>query len=647
MRWSKILKFNRWHDDVIDTGLFLQLQDLTTVLSAYPDLTFKYSNGSYIDPVEKKLTGSTLWDATLPNIQEAGYKTDVYLRAIGTLHLSDLYVMNEMIKTFERSPISKFVKQLFTLLEDFRIQNILIKKRPGMIQEFSIRNDQLNQYFASQRLTNYTRGFRSDELFCMLYLMLFSDQPVYDFSPAHSEQIDLLEQMLKDLYQVHDALTTEEILFITKNIAWKLPDSYQDMENQYFSFPIFQAKATFTERTLFDELKRLDDIEGELKQKLSEDDHTYEDETFSTWHRENKNRKQNEMFLRMDLEMGSKTNLKGGAARETESSDQAYTSVQGSAQQSNKTDYSLKDTLEEIKQLKGEKALKHRYGQANIHAVPISKQANKPTLEDIKKYHEMVKEIEPFKRTLETTIEKYIEHQQRDIREQMQYGRLAKNLLPLILEDFPRVFYKRNEPDDSFHAIFSLLVDCSSSMYSKMEDTKKAIVLFHEVLKKLKIPHNIIGFWEEANLLGENKQKNYFHEIHTLDDSLYEKNGPKIMQLQAEEDNRDGFSIRILTEQMQTRREEHKFLLVFTDGEPAAENYTDQGIVDTNIAVRLARKQGIYVVGIFIADGEVSERDEQMMRNIYGKDYLIVPTVQDLPELFSAVLRKLFIHIFR
>src|SRR5690625_3421391 len=85
-------------------------------------------------------------------------------------------------------------------------------------------------------------------------------------------------------------------------------------------------------------------------------------------------------------------------------------------------------------------------------------------------------------------------------------------------------------------------------MDQKMDETKRGITLFHEVLKKLYIPHAITGFWEGATSTLRKDQPNYFHEIHTFEDSLYDKNGPKIMQLQPEEDNRDGFSIRLASE---------------------------------------------------------------------------------------------------
>ncbi|MDY0396126.1 hypothetical protein RWE15_19390 [Virgibacillus halophilus] len=116
------------------------------------------------------------------------------------------------------------------------------------------------------------------------------------------------------------------------------------------------------------------------------------------------------------------------------------------------------------------------------------------------------------------------------------------------------------------------------------------------------------------------------------------------MQLEPEEDNRDGFSIRVMAEKMLARREKHKFLLVFSDGEPAAAHYEQNGIVDTHVAVSEARKRGIEVVGMFLSDGVIDEREDKMMENIYGRERLMVPDVSELPELFTPILKKLLLR---
>jgi nitric oxide reductase activation protein len=163
------------------------------------------------------------------------------------------------------------------------------------------------------------------------------------------------------------------------------------------------------------------------------------------------------------------------------------------------------------------------------------------------------------------------------------------------------------------------------------------------VLKQLQIHHSIIGFWEDANEVKEGYQPNYFHVIHSHEDSLYQNNGAKIMQLEPQEDNRDGFSIRVITKELEKRREKNKFLLVFSDGEPAAAHYDQNGIVDTFVAVSEARKKGIEVIGMFLSDGSIEESEELTMKNIYGKERLMIPSVSELPEHFTPLLKKLLL----
>ena len=180
----------------------------------------------------------------------------------------------------------------------------------------------------------------------------------------------------------------------------------------------------------------------------------------------------------------------------------------------------------------------------------ITKEARASTIDEEKRYREFVADIEPFKRKLSSTIEKTLENKKNAPRRDLAFGRLSKKLLPLVLDENPRVFYKKNQESKEIDAVFTLLVDCSASMHNKMDETKRGIVLFHEVLKKLKIPHSIVGFWEDANDVKEGYQPNYFHVIHSHSDSLYQNAGAKIMQLEPEEDNRDGYSIRVATKEL-------------------------------------------------------------------------------------------------
>lgn len=633
---------NRFHDSKVDTKLFMQLQDLATVLSGNPNLDFEYSYGSHIDLIDERVTVSQIWRKLDQNTKEAGFKSDVLLRTIGTLHYSDIPTMQAYMESIQESDLPKFATQLFALLEDIRLEEIVKKSRPGTVAMFQKRRNYLRNYFDMQLAANVTRSFALDELFCLIYLLIQADNPDPNFPRVNEEQLTHLEQLKPLLYSVYEATSTDATARICEQIVFRLNRDYKDSINEYFIFPIGHLE-TYTKNTLFDELTRTDELVNDDEDEVNKEKSEYFDETFSTWHRENKNEDRKQNFLQFELEQGSKTSMLGGGARETEDADQAMASIQGTSGESKQEDYSKMEAVDKQEAKDAKQGSESSYGEENTDAVKLIKEAHAPSLEDEELYREYVAEIDLFHRKLANTIKKTIEHKKTTPRKDLLAGRLSRNLLPLVLDDTSRVFYKKDQESKEFDAVFTLLIDCSASMVGKMEETKKGIVLFHEVLKQLQIPHAIIGFWEDANEVKEGYEPNYFHMIHTHTDSFYQNNGPKIMQLEPEEDNRDGFSIRVALKDLEARREKNKFLLVFSDGEPAAAGYDQNGIVDTHLAVSEARKKGIDVIGMFLSDGEIGEREDVTMENIYGRERVMVPSVAELPEHFAPLLKKLLL----
>lgn len=631
----------RFYDAKVDTFLFRQLQDLATVLARRADLTFEYSYGAYIDMVDSKVTASRTWDTAPATLQKGGLKSDIYLRTIGTMHFSKLPELKSYLDAVEEALLPKFASQLVTLFEDLRLEEKIRKERPGTKRVFDMRKQYYRHKFTTDLAAHVTRGFALDELFCLIYLSLQSDSPDPSFPRATKAQLDQLANIQSLLYEVFEARDTRAVSRIAEQVVYRVHQDYNDMIDEYFVFPVGHLD-NYTKNTLFDELTRTDELANDDSEEVDEENNEYIDEEFSTWHRENENNDRKQTFLQFELEVGTKTNIKGGGARETEDADQAMGSIQGSSQQTRNKDYSELDALDKQESNKGASA-ENQFGEENKDAVKIIEEAENPTAEERGSYQEILHAIEPYKRKLATIIKKTIEHKKNAPRKDLLAGRLSKKLLPLVLEEKPRIFYKKNQESKEFDAAFTLLVDCSASMQGKMEETRHGIALFHEVLKTFKIPHSIIGFWEDAMDVRENYQPNYFHVIHSFQDSLYKENGAKIMQLEAREDNRDGFSIRVAAQELEKRREKNRFLLVFSDGEPAAANYNQNGIVDTNLAVSEARKRGIEVIGMFLSDGEVEERDEVLMKNIYGREKIIVPAVSELPDHFAPLLKKLLL----
>lgn len=84
----------------------------------------------------------------------------------------------------------------------------------------------------------------------------------------------------------------------------------------------------------------------------------------------------------------------------------------------------------------------------------------------------------------------------------------------------------------------------------------------------------------------------------------------------------------------------------FSDGEPSAFNYSQDGILDTYEAVEQSRKLGIEIFNVFLSQNPITESTEQTIHNIYGAYAIFVEGVENLPSLLSPLLKKLLLKSF-
>src|SRR5699024_7802660 len=136
---------------------------------------------------------------------------------------------------------------------------------------------------------------------------------------------------------------------------------------------------TFSNNTLFDELTRTDPRANDEAEDVDEEKQEVFEQPFSTWHRENENSDRKQNLLQFELDVGTKTNILGGDARETEDGDQAMGSVQGTSRKSKQNDYSETETLDKQEPDKRETSHGMSFGNEHKHAVAIHRNASRPT----------------------------------------------------------------------------------------------------------------------------------------------------------------------------------------------------------------------------------------------------------------------------
>lgn len=254
-------------------------------------------------------------------------------------------------------------------------------------------------------------------------------------------------------------------------------------------------------------------------------------------------------------------------------------------------------------------------------------------------YQQFVKKLAGPIKNLVEEIRKALEFRDSVPRRCLKKGHLDPGALWKIRVPSPEVFYRREEPGDVPVLAVDLQVDCSGSMAggvitpdgsvkTKMDAAKEAAIVLHETCNQLKIQHSVVGF---TSLNPSTIRVTHYRVV-----DWNEKDGAKIASLQYESENRDGYSIRIATGELEIRPEPVKLMIVLSDGMPADVNYhSDIAIADTIRAVRDAEKKGIKVIGIYFG----GEEEIVVAQKIYN--YLVFcKDISSLPTILGRVLKK-------
>lgn len=623
-------RFIKFNDEQLDAKQVMMLQDLARLLLKNEQTTVKIQKFPYYDPMNNTLITSWFWSHRPKQIERAGLKTDVMLAAYG-YKLMDEKIVNEVIhdKAFKHP---KFYQQIFRLLEDSRVFNHIRNDRPSTAKIIDLRLQTRLSYTESQIKFYKTKTVYTDLLF--LYLeRAFLTQNFFEIPTIHAQIDDILNHMFQYLPNFFQNRSSEDNMYLAQRIMFQVDDILkEDMLNEYYHLPkkVYEAIQEMT----FEELKRTDaaNVDGHDNTNEETDSESAEADTNAE-----DSKSEGGAYLEMELHEGENSDVMSDndTAREGDSSDDMTDMM-------TKKGRGSESTLDN--QEGGAIGQNASFALKGINEnVEIKWQIPDILPEYLMQYQTVKSDVQFETKDLIQIIKKTIEREHQDKRHNLTKGRLQRNLTNWFIDDQYKLFYKKQDLSKSFDATFTLLVDASASMFDKMEETIKGVVLFHETLKSLNIKHEILAFNEDAFEADQRQQPNIIDEIINYNYSIFEKEGPRIMTLEPQDDNRDGVAIRIASERLLQRSHEQRFLIVFSDGEPSAFNYSQDGILDTYEAVERARKFGIEVFNVFLSQEPITEDIEQTIHNIYGQFALFVEGVEHLPSHLSPLLKKLLL----
>ncbi|WOV82866.1 VWA domain-containing protein [Sporosarcina jeotgali] len=627
---DKVNRFIQFNDESVETRKILLYERIAQSLANAPFVKITERQLIEYQPKDATLAMSVFWRHRTERVTHLGRLSDIYLLAAGFYRQFDLAAWRAFTLEMKSSHHPKLAGQLLMMLEEFRLMESIQKTRIGTQKAFAVRSEVYAEFHKDRLLSNAQRGFGADALINQLFLdihigMTASPHESFDHIP-----MERIRQIIQSAYELK---TTSQSAFLAKRII----ELVEEQLTGDVILPLYTFGESFEDGTEMNtDVRAMSDPDELENQDVKE---TIEEE-FRTWHQ--KTEEEKGTYLEFELQQGTQGAADAAEASPGDDNTEVQQFGMGSSEGNDKEGMPKQeadltgDRSEETTAKAGSD-----YGSAHTHVTfKITKMPNAGEASSAILLNEWRTEHLPIVRALVTEMKKRLERKKQRKRENLTKGRLSSKLTTMLTDERPKPFYRKSAPSPELNAVFGLLVDGSASMIDKVDETKEAVVLFHDVLRKLHVSHEITAYYEDAFEASKEEQPNFFEVMHTFEETNIDS-GPAIMNFEAHEDNRDGFAIRWMAKRLAKRSEQHKFLLVFSDGEPSAFGYDRNGIIDTAEAVWEAEKQGISVVHLFLSGQQPTENQKELFAAMFGNKTASSDSVEEFASQTLRILRKL------
>lgn len=198
-----------------------------------------------------------------------------------------------------------------------------------------------------------------------------------------------------------------------------------------------------------------------------------------------------------------------------------------------------------------------------------------------------------------------------------------------------KAWQKRELPTEKDYAI-SILVDLSGSMSGKkIEETFKALIVLSEVLNKLSIKTEILGFNDrlyEYQTFGENLSREIRENMGGALREVDNHNGGRA------DYNDDGWALQETSKRLARQKATEKFIMVLSDGVPEESPQHTGSEFDLNRVVNHIMQesdQKLIGLGIGSGTGHVEKYYPNSLANI---------DVKEMAEKLSDTIREMIVH---
>ena len=627
---AEVGRFIQFNNEQLNARQMLQYETLAKALSSNTSIHVTERQVIEMNVEKEELAMSVFWRHRDKQTMHLGRLSDLYIMSLGFWRHFHLSAYRTYVSEIKEEALPKMRKQLFFLIEEFRLIEQIQQNRPGTKKAFDVRKKTYVETLKHQMTVYQQKGYTADAFLNFCYIAAHEGS-------LHRHEYDF-ENFMWQFQQIYDVRSTEQSITLT----WRLMAIVEQHITKDVSFNLYALLDTLPKQ----DMRSSKGKKACLTEGDSENKETIE-EMFRTWHRETKS--QEGTHLRLELDRGNSNQSVGAEGAEGDPEQDATSSASGGEVDPEALQKKQSKSLPSTKKTAGKKKAGKAFGKSNEHvtyeekaieihdSTTLLRQAMRTRYEQAPFVKDFVKEFQ--RQMAQKNIAK---------RNHLSFGRLdSRSLLQFIVEDRPKPFYKKDAPAKPLDAVFGLLIDGSASMQDKLDETKKAVLLFHDVLRNLQIRHDIVSYYEDAYEATKENQPNTFEWVHRMEENPSADCAESIMSIEAHEDNRDGFAIRWMAKRLQKREEKHRFLLIFSDGEPSAFEYANNGIIDTTEAVLEAEKKGITVVHLFLNTEKPSEEQLMLFHSIYGKQTVAASSVEQFSDVTLRLLKRLIRQVIQ
>lgn len=191
-------------------------------------------------------------------------------------------------------------------------------------------------------------------------------------------------------------------------------------------------------------------------------------------------------------------------------------------------------------------------------------------------------------------------------------------------------FAKKKLPEDYPDMAICILIDQSASMSrgGKIYHAQKTAILLEQFASGIGVPIMIAGH----NTSGADCRITVYTDFATakVQEDRYSLGG-----ISSGGRNRDGLALRVCAEMLSKRPEQVKLMISISDGAPHHTNYAGKPAQkDISDAVNDYRRKGLLIYGAAI------DKDEAIIKSIYGKGFLSIQNLAALPKTLVRLIRQ-------